>query len=197
LLADSEYLVRVIATNAQGDSTPSRPVRASTLSALVTLAFASGPDAGRYTSFQIHANGQEFLSHYDAATTNVLFTMSTGGLYTTTTVDTGPTSTEEVGGDGTSIALENSGKVHIVAHDQTSDRLRYITNESGLWVAKKLEYPLGSISAGAKPRIVRDPSSGNIHIYHHSIFGTAAREPSFIRSPKWGPPGIFPIFCPS
>jgi len=188
LLADSEYLVRVIATNAHGDSTPSRPVRASTLSALVALTFASGPDAGKYTSYQMGPDGVEHLAHYDVASTNVLYTTSapSAPTYATTTVDAGPTLMENVGGDGTSVAVDGAGKIYIVAHDQSSDRLRYITNASGSWVATTLEYILGSIAAGAKPRIVRDPSSGNIHIYYHSLFGTGGTGTIVYQATKVG-----------
>jgi len=188
LIPDTEYMLRVIAFNARGDSTPSHPMRTCTLSNLVTFSVASGDDTGKCVSYQITAGGVEHFSHYDVRFSNVLYTtrMSPTSIVSTTTVDAGPTLTESVGGDGTSLVIDGAGKVHIAAHDQSNDRLRYITNAGGPWVAKNLEYPVGSVAAGAKPRIVRDPSSGNIHIYYHSVFGTGGTGTILYQATKVG-----------
>lgn len=169
LLPDSEYLIRLVAFNPHGDSTPSVPVRSSTVSNQVTLKVAAGANTGMFPSYHIGANGIEHLSHYDAGFRNVLYSKREVGIsYTTRTVDGLSNIVDtDVGGDGTSIAVDASGKVHIVAHDLTLDRLRYMTNESGTWTAKSLEF-LPPSNFGAKPKILWDGSSGRIHIYHQS-----------------------------
>lgn len=179
LLSDSEFLVRVVASNAHGDSTPSLPIRTSTLSSLVSIAVASGANTGTFSSIYVTPTGVEHLSHFDAGFTNVLYTTKKQyGSIETTTVDAGPTGTESVGGDGTSIAVDGAGKIHIAAFDQTSRKLHHITNESGLWVAKKIEAFPQTTSEGAKPRILWDSSSGRIYYYVHAAeFGlTGVRQ---------------------
>jgi hypothetical protein len=169
LSPDSEYLVRIVAFNSNGDSTPSVSVRASTVSNLVSLIVAYGADTGTFSSYQITPDGVEHVSHFDASFTNVLYTTRpASGSFTTWTVDGGTTPDASVGGDGTSIALDGAGKVHIAVHDQTLDKVRYITNETGGWIAKNLAlFP--SFKIGAKPTILWDASSGRIHIYHLAL----------------------------
>lgn len=163
LVPDSEYVVRVVAFNAQGDSTPSLPVHVGTLSTLVSFAVASGANTGSFTSYHLGANGVEHLSHFDSANSDVLqTTRPISGAYATVTVDRGPTGLQSVGGDGTSIAVDGAGKVHIAAHDQTSDRIRYISNASGAWAATTLDAAPG----GARPRIVFEPASASLFLYY-------------------------------
>jgi len=163
LLPDAEYQFRVVAFNAQGDSTPSLPALGLTMSNLVSFTYASAADTGKCSSYQITPAGVEHLSQFDVANTNVLYTTrSAPGAYSTITLDAGAIGPATVGADGTSIAVDGAGKVHVVAHDQTNGLIRYTTNASGIWVATTIE----SHPVGANPQILWDPVWGTLHVYY-------------------------------
>jgi hypothetical protein len=161
LVPDTEYLFRVIAVNGQGDSTPSRPARASTMSEAMSIVEASAWSAGMFSSFLISPTGEQHLSHVGLVDTGLLYTtnLEPGVYLTAVGVDGG--ASRAVGGDGTSIAVDGSGKVHIASHDLTNNRIRYSTNASGSWVSSTID----SSPAGAKPRIVAHPS-GSVFLYY-------------------------------
>jgi hypothetical protein len=192
---DAEYVVRVIAFNSHGDSTPSSKTRTSTLSNLVSFATASGANTGKYPSYRITPQGEEHLSHVDVGSTNVLYTRKLpAGSYSTMTVDAGPTGFEDVGGDGTSITTDNFGTVMIAAHDRNSDRLRFITNESGLWASGLVEF-LTVGKGGARPKIFWDTTSGKVHFFFQQVW---MAKPVIMRICRVGPknwvlPAPFPV----
>jgi hypothetical protein len=165
LVPDMEYLVRVVANFSEGGpGDPSTPVEFITLTTSVTwTVITTSGDMGRNVSFVRLPSGAEHLSHYDAINTNVLYTTRPpGGAYSTTTIDSGPTGTEDVGADGTSIALDGAGKVHILATDATGKTLRYTTNASGAWAEQTLDS-----HGGVRARIVWDPTTGALHVAEH------------------------------
>ena len=162
LTADTEYLFRVLADYGDGFSDPSPAVGIITLTTSVTVATVSAGDGGKGVAYLRPASGTEHLSHYDAAGSNVLYTARTAaGTSSTTTVDAGPSGVGDVGGDGTSIALDGTGALHIVAHDLTHDTLRYATNASGAWTATTID-----AGGGGNPRIGWNPANGALHVIY-------------------------------
>jgi len=176
LEADTEYGHRVIARNADGRSVPSDPAFALTLTGAMTYhTLQLDRDAGRFTSLVLAPDGTEHLSHHDVAATDLLYsTRARTGTPATSVVDMGPTSHENIGGDGTSIVLDPSGFGHIVAHDLTRQALRYASNTSGRWVT----IPLEEGSVGAKPRLARTGLNGALHVVYQF---TPAGAPPFLR----------------
>ena len=188
---DSEYAHRIVAVNVFGRSTPSDPAFAQTTTAAMSF-YAPGlsGNSGQFTSYAVEPGGREHVAHYELATSNVLYASRLApGSYVTTTIDAGPTASEDVGGDGTGIAVDPSGKVHIVAHDRTNDRPRYSTNAGGAWVATTLD----SHPSGAQPRIVCDRATGELHVsYLDSVVSAGASLIRYTRKPlggTWRPPG--------
>jgi len=162
LAPDTEYALRVVAMNGFGRSTASDPAMAQTTTASMQF-FAGMPSGnnGQFTSIVVEPGGREHIAHYDVANSNVLYTTRLFPTsYVTMTVDSGPTGVEDVGGDGTAIAVDPAGKVHIAAHDRTTDRPRYLTNATGPWTKASLD----SIPAGAQPRMACHPSTGEVHL---------------------------------
>lgn len=168
LQPDTEVAHRLIALNANGRSSPSPPALAMTTSGSVT--FQNLPVAandGLFTSLVVSDPGVQHIAHVDLERTNVLYSTWSSPLspYQTTTVDAGPTGFQDVGGDGTSLAVEaisghlSQRKSHIVSHDRTSNFLRYATDASGTWTASTID-----VSSGARPRIARDPLNGALHV---------------------------------
>jgi hypothetical protein len=164
LPADTECFYRVFATNADGDSLPSNLAVAVTQTASMTIstAFSTG-DAGRFSSIAVTPAGIEQVAHYDFTTTNVLHTTgSPGGPYATTTADSGPTGTQDVGAaDAVSLTLDSSGSAHIATQDATNRDLRYVTNAGGSFVATTID---ATGDVGRTPRIRISPIGGSIHI---------------------------------
>ncbi|MBI3857222.1 MAG: fibronectin type III domain-containing protein, partial [Planctomycetes bacterium] len=183
LAADTEYGYRLIAMNGFGGSTPSEPDFAQTATSAVLFYGAPfGGDYGEYTSFVVDAAGAEHIAHYDVANHRVLYSTRLGlSNYVTVTADAGPTGTQYVGGDGTSIAVDASGHVHIVAHDLTNDRLRYATNASGAWVASSIDMA----PSGAKPRIACDPGTGTLHAVYQGMVPTQLKHASKAPGQPW------------
>jgi hypothetical protein len=180
LASDTEYLIRVIALNPFGTSTPSLPVSGLTLTDGTSISFASGANRGAFSSVAVEPAGREHLAHYDLDSTNMIYARRTAqGGFENTTVDGGPLATYDVAGDGTTIALDGAGKVHLACHDLTSDAIRYSTNASGKWTITIVQQ-----SSGAKPRLVWDPASDRIHLYYH---GLSLGTPSILQA--WKPPG--------
>jgi len=196
LVPDAEYLVRVIADFLDGGpSDPSTPVEIITLTTSVTLtAVTPSGDMGRNVSFVRLPSGAEHLSHYDAINTNVLYTTRPpGGAYSTTTIDSGPTGTEDVGADGTSIAVDGAGKVHVVAHDVTRNMLRYTTNASGTWAVQTLDF-LGGAGGG---RIVWDPAADSLHVVEQPSSSLLFHLVKKVADPLWTGDTVTLTFDPS
>lgn len=166
LAADTEYSYRLFATNADGDSPPTATVSVLTLANISISRNATGSGDGRFTSIGLLPSGDEVISHYDDTNSNVLLTtvaFSTGA-FGTSTVDSGPTGTQDVGGDGTSIVVDGAGKIHIAAHDVTSNTLRYITNAAGAFSATTID--AGPGPAGVLPRIAWSAMTGDLHLVY-------------------------------
>jgi hypothetical protein len=169
LAAETEYCYRVFAVNGDGDSLPSNTACARTASGGVVMSTAYEPgDVGRHTSIAVDPGGKVHISHYDATNVKVLYSTDAGGTnpdgtFPTVVADGGPTGYEMVGSDGTSIAVDPSGFVHLAAHDLTNDDLRYITNQSGLLVATTID--AGGF-VGKCPKIAVSPADGSIHIVY-------------------------------
>ncbi len=168
LAADTEYFVRVIAINANGSSTPSDPASTRTCTGAVTLTDVTATgNFGQFTSILL-PGGVEQVSHYDGLNGNPVVTARTGpASFFTTTADAGPTAAADVGGDGTSMAVDSAGHLHVVAHNRTNDSLRYATNASGSWTAVTVE------AGGARPRIVCDPVTGMLHVVHQNALNSS------------------------
>jgi hypothetical protein len=90
------------------------------------------------------------------------------GAFVTSMIDGGPSGVEDVGGDGTGIAVDLDGKVHVVAHDRTNDSFRYATDVTGTWKGSTLAY-----GCGTQPRIGCGRESGRLHATCLETFGTA------------------------
>ena len=165
LSADTLYHYRVTASNANGEGGPSTPASATTLTGAMYITSTSTPTVvGRHLSLAVSAVAVQHVAHYGGANGNLLYTKNTGGVVLPfSTVDTGPTGTQDVGADGTGVALDGSGKVHLVAHDATNGKLRYVTDASGSFVATTLD-PAGF--NGAAPRIAISPADGSIHVLY-------------------------------
>ena len=158
----TEYCFRVVAVGSLGRSTPSRSVRASTLSTNLTLAAESRVGTGMFSSIVVTAAGTEHLSHYDDAKGDVLYTTRTGaGPFVTVIADKGPTGTQDVGADGTTIVVDSGGKAHIAAHNVTDNALRCATNTSGVWAASTVQ-----AGVGLRPRILLDPMTQQLDLYY-------------------------------
>jgi hypothetical protein len=163
LAPDSMYYHRVVATGDHGRSSPSEPVGARTT--MDRVSFSTLPTAannGLFNSFVVPHPGVLHIAHYDAESTSVTYSSRIGtlDLWATSTADGGASGLEDVGGDGTSLAVEGEllkPKAHIVAHDRTNNVLRYATNGSGSWVRTTLD------GGGAKPKIAQDPA-GTLHV---------------------------------
>jgi hypothetical protein len=165
LLPDTEYSYRVFAFNGDGDSPPTPVASALTLTSAMTVVTAvSGGDVGSRTSIAVDSSGLEHITHYDAVGTNLLYSVSGGVPYATTTIDAGPTFSQDVGGNGTSIAIDTSGFLHVAAQDRTSQKLRYVTNASGSWVASTV--PDTATFFGASPKLRISPVDGSIQIVY-------------------------------
>lgn len=165
LAGDTSYFYRVMASNSNGEGGPSAPASATTLTNVTLIASTSTPSVvGRHASVAVNAVAVQHVAHYDVTNGNVLYTMNVGGtLLPFSTVDSGPTGGQDVGGDGTDIALDGSGFVHIAAHDLTSGKLRYVTNVSGSFVATTLD-PSGF--NGRAPQVAVSPGDGSIHVLY-------------------------------
>jgi hypothetical protein len=163
LAPDTGVAHRVVAVGMTGRSSPSATVVAQTVTDNVSYTtLPTAANNGLFTSLAVPHPGVLHVAHYDAETTSVTYSSRIGTLspWATSTADGGPTGLEDVGGDGTSVAVEGEvgQKAHIVAHDRTSNVLRYATNGSGSWVRTTLEF------GGAKPRIARDSATGTLHV---------------------------------
>jgi hypothetical protein len=165
LLPDTDYGYRVFAFNGDGDSLPSPVATAMTITSAMTVvtAFGSG-DVGSRTSIAVGTSGVEHITHYDAVGGNLLYSVSGAMPYPTTTIDTGPTFSQDVGGNGTSVAVDGSGFLHAAAHDRTSQKLRYVTNLSGSWVASTV--PDTAMFFGASPKLRISPLDGSVQIVY-------------------------------
>lgn len=162
LAESTEYSFRVVAVGSLGRSTPSRSVRASTLSTNVAIAAESRTGTGMFSSIVVTAAGTEHLSHYDDARGDVLYTTRSGaGPFVTVTVDKGPTGTQDVGADGTTIVVDSGGKAHIAAHNVTDNAVRYATNTSGAWAASTVQ-----TAVGLRPRILMDPMTQQLDLFY-------------------------------
>jgi fibronectin type III domain protein len=170
LTADSQYFYRVFASNSNGEGGPSAPSSATTLTAAMAVySTATAGNVGRHSSIAISLPGVQHVAHYDVSNGNLLYTTNSGAPLSATTVDTGPTGTQDVGGDGTGIALDGAGKVHLVAHDLSSGKLRYVTNASGSFVATTLD-TVGF--NGQSPKIAISAVDGSIHaVYLNDLAG--------------------------
>lgn len=164
LSPDTPYCYRVFASNANGEGAPSMPACAITPTNAVAIASTAAPAVvGRHASLAVSGGAVRHVAHYDVTNGDVLYTTDSGGPLPVVTVDAGPTGVQDVGGDGTGVALDGSGFVHIAAHDVSSGKLRYITNASGSFVASTLD-PSGF--NGLAPRIAVSPLDGSIHVLY-------------------------------
>jgi hypothetical protein len=165
LAPDTRVAHRVVAVSVHGRSSPSEAVMAQTVTDLVSYSYLpTAANNGLFTSLVMPDAGIFNVAHYDAESTSVTTSSRFGVLapWVTSTADGGATGLEDVGGDGTSLAVEwtvgTPPKAHIVAHDRTANVLRYANNASGTWARTTLD--LG----GARPRIARDPANGALHV---------------------------------
>jgi hypothetical protein len=165
LTADTQYSYRLFATNADGDSAPAGPQTVTTQVNISIDRFISGANVGRFTSIALFSPSIEAIAHYDVTNTNVLLT-TYDGAFTTSTVDTGPTGTQDVGGSGTAIAIDSSGFFHIAAQDVTNATLRYITNAGGSTVATTIDSVAGGF-LGHKPRMAYHAATSTLYIAYH------------------------------
>lgn len=165
LSPDTTYSYRVAASNANGEGGPSSPASATTLTDSMTFRTTSTPGSvvGQYTSISVTPAGIAHIAHFDATNTNLLYSTTTADPLPNTTVDAGPSGTQAVGGDGTGIALDTSGHAHLVAHDTTSGKLRYVTNSSGAFVSSTLD---SAGFNGQAPGIAISPVDGSIHVVY-------------------------------
>ncbi len=167
---DSEVAHRIVAVNAFGRSTPSEPAFAQTTTAAMT--FVTLPlvgNYGLYTSCAVGPDGREHVACYDVVSSSVLYaTRLLPGAFTTAIADGGPSGFEDVGGDGTGIAVDHEGMAHLVAHDRTNDAFRYATNLTGTWTGATLAY-----GCGMQPRIGCGRDAGQLHATCLETYGTA------------------------
>lgn len=169
LAPDTACLHRVIAVNSGGRSTPSVPAAAQTTTDKVTFQSLPVPaNNGVFNSLIARDPGVLHIAHHDLETTSVSYSSRFGTLspWVTVLADGGSTGVEDVGGDGTGLAVEGAmgshvsqRKAHLVSHDRTLGVLRYATDASGVWVRTPVD-----AGGGARPRIVRDPASGALHV---------------------------------
>lgn len=181
LSADTEYLFRMITAYSYGVSDPSASVGVLTLTPAGSRRFVTAEADCSWISLARSAAGVVHISSYEARSSSVMHTGPFSGdpnLYTSGSVDAGPTGAEEVGVDGTSFVLDAGGIEHGVAHDASNDTLRYWTNHSGADAAVAID-----TGGGGGPKLIRNPLNGALHVlYRHS----STRLKHLVREPGQG-----------
>ena len=188
LATGTEYCYRLIAFNGNGDGPTGNEACAPTSGLGMTITTVTSPwNGGRHTALALDASENIHISHYDSSFTNLLYTNDTIGTYTTTLADSGPAPTSQVGSDGTGIAIDVNGFVHMAASEYNNGDLRYVTNESSSLVATTID-SVGFV--GSQPVLrVRDADL-TVHIVY-TADGTLKR--AIKAAGSWS----FEVFTPS
>lgn len=193
LSPDTTYAFRVTASNSNGESGPSTPASATTLTASMTFkTSASAANVGQFCSLAVGPGDAAHLAHFDATNTNLVYSADLSDPLPVMTVDSGPTGSQSVGGDGTGIAIDASGYLHLVAHDSSNGKLRYVTNSSGSFVATTLD-AVGF--NGQAPKICYSGSDNSIHlVYLNDLAGsdTLRHASRTLPGGSWGFEDILP-----
>ncbi|MBI3609709.1 MAG: DUF11 domain-containing protein [Nitrospirae bacterium] len=129
----------------------------------------NNPDAGSHTSIAIDNLRRTHISYLvrsvplvGAPFLSLRYATNVSGSWVIETVDV------EVGGFGTSIAFDSSGKVHISYTER--GLLRHATNASGSWVTETVDSGVGTVVGSYFPDIALD-KEGNVHISYSWIGG--------------------------
>lgn len=170
LSPDSLYLVRVLTVYSYGLSDPTPPVEVLTLTASVVRREITNDtdNIGEGISLVQRASGLvqvvSYARNYHAMVHTTELGYRVGDGYTSGLVDTYPPNPEDIGRDGVSFVLDGANGSHVVGHDVTNDRLCYFTSPAGPWVREVIDPGPG----GAKPRLVRNPVNGALHVLYQS-----------------------------
>jgi hypothetical protein len=179
-------LHRITAVNGNGDSVSDtakgmtfwRPQSTTT----ATTPPTAGPyDYGMWSSVAVGAAGDLFVSYYDAMDTDLWFNhyRSSVGWFNSKADNGGGGLNYTVGFDGTSLALDSLGNVHIAANRYGFvNDLRYVTNAGGSWAATTVD-PTG----GQHPQLKISPVNGSLHMVYHQ--GTTMNYATKVGSGAW------------
>lgn len=192
LAPDTEYRYRLIGMNANGEGAPSNEVALLTPTAAMSIVTVYAPgDVGRYSSVAVDPAGTEHISHYDGTNGDALYSTNEGQAdpdavpYPTAVADAGHVAGADAGYDGTSIALDAAGKVHIAGASRDFGTgtfpVRYVTDSGGsLAAASVIDAATLAPVTGSAPRLRISALDGTIHIVYRD-------GPSLRRAEKTGP----------
>ena len=115
---------------------------------------------GKYTSIVLDKKDKVHISYHDFKKGYLKYATNTNGSWTTEIVDSGADNKKITGYSSTRIAVDASGKIHIVYRyrNNSDEALKYATNTSGSWVTEIVDSNGGSDSSLALD------SSGKVHI---------------------------------
>jgi hypothetical protein len=166
LAANTVYFYRGYASSALGTSgpTPLASTRTQTTPGGITTVTTGAPlsaseDIGIHSSLTFAGGANQVIASYDHTLSNLALT--TGGFpgpYFTQTIDGFLGS----GYYGTTVAADGSSHVHIAAHYFAGNSLRFVTNETGAYVASTID---SSGSVGRAP-ILRVAPDQTLHIIY-------------------------------
>jgi len=124
----------------------------------VTMSIDSENDVGQFSSIAVDAEGNVYISYYDATMGRLMYAFTSGGAWVIQVGD-------NVGNVGqySSIAVDSNGSAHISYFDATSGHLKYATNSGGIWSTSVID---GATSVGQYSSIALD-SSEKVHISYY------------------------------
>ncbi|MBI3854797.1 MAG: fibronectin type III domain-containing protein [Planctomycetes bacterium] len=165
LAPNTVYYYRGNATSALGTSnwSPVASTRTQTTPAAITTVTTGPPlfafeDIGTHSSLAFNPGVSQVIASYDITLSNLCLT--TGGFpgpYFTQTID----GLQGSGYYGVSVAGNGTGTNHVVSHYFAGNELRYVTNETGPYVASSVDF-----GCGRAPVVRVSPTDGSIHIVY-------------------------------
>lgn len=150
LIPNTRYCYTITALDAAGNES-----QQSDQSCAYTLWPWTTVDAhGDFSSLELDASGAQHLSYINGSG-DLMYATNTSGAWSMTTIDLGAY-------EGTSLALDSAGRVHISYCENGFYSLKYATNASGAWVTTIID----DNWVGPYPSLALD-SAGRVHISYY------------------------------